>query len=219
MANPVIATVQSVTAPITVRDEGGVLRQVNAGDPLRLGDVVLIENGQSANLQMKDGSVVTLTGAKETLISNDLMAATASSADEAAISEASLDQLINDVRDQVATSTPEADQILAALQGNGTLDNLLEETAAGLTVEDEGEGHSFVLLDRIDEQVELALTTTTPFNASEEQEPIEGVQQASLTLATESDDGSNIAQFTDNFVNGVSAITGMVRFRPAVQAV
>ena len=207
MANPVIATVQSVTAPITVRDEDGALRQLNAGDSLRLGDVVLTENGQSANLRMTDGSVVTLTGAKETLISNDLMAATASSADEAAISEASLNQLINDVRDQVATSTPEADQILAALQGDGALDNLLEETAAGLTGEGEGEGHSFVLLDRIDEQVELALTTTTPFNASEEQEPIEGVQQASLTLATESDDGSNIAQFTDNFVNGVSYST------------
>ena len=45
MANPVIATVQSVTAPITVRDEDGALRQLNAGDSLRLGDVVLTENG------------------------------------------------------------------------------------------------------------------------------------------------------------------------------
>ena len=207
MANPVIATVQSVTAPISVRDEAGSLRQLSVGDQLRLGDLVLTESGQAANLLMTDGTVVTLTGAKETLVSNDLMATTASSAQEAAISEASLDQLINEVRDQVATNTPEADQILAALQGDGTLDNLLEETAAGLTGEGEGEGHSFVILDRIDEQIELALTTTTPFIVTEEQEPFEGVQSASFNLTTESDVAPNIAQFTDNFVNGVSYTT------------
>ncbi|NRP60118.1 retention module-containing protein [Marinobacterium sp. xm-d-564] len=207
MANPVIATVQSVTAPITVRDESGALRQVNTGDQLRLGDVALTENGQTATLQMTDGTVVTLSGAKETLLSYDLMATTASSADEAAISESSLDQLINDVRDQVATNTPEVDQILAALQGDGTIDNLLEETAAGLTGEGEGEGHSFIILDRIDEQIELALTTTTPFIVTEEQVPFEGVQRASFNLPSESDVAPNIAQFTDNFVNGVSYTT------------
>ncbi|NRP36541.1 Poly(beta-D-mannuronate) C5 epimerase 5 [Marinobacterium sp. xm-d-579] len=207
MANPVIATVQSVTAPISVRDEAGSLRQLSVGDQLRLGDLVLTESGQAANLLMTDGTVVTLTGAKETLVSNDLMATTASSAEEAVISEASLDQLINEVRDQVATNTPEADQILAALQGDGPLDDLLEETAAGLTGEGEGEGHSFVILDRIDEQIELALTTTTPFIVTEEQEPFEGVQSASFNLTTESDVAPNIAQFTDNFVNGVSYTT------------
>ena len=187
MANPIIATVQSVSAPITVRDETGVLRQVTTGDQLRLGEVVLTENGQAANILMKDGTAVMLSGAKETLISNDLMVETATAADEAAISEASLDQLINEISDQVTTNTPDANQILAALQGDGTLDNLLEETAAGLTGEGEGEGHSFVILDRVDEQIDLALTTTAPFIAAQEQEPFEGVQTAILNLSGESE--------------------------------
>ncbi|NRQ24257.1 S-layer family protein [Marinobacterium sp. xm-m-312] len=194
MANPVIATVQSVTAPITVRDEAGALRQVTTGDQLRLGEVVLTENGQSANILMTDGTAATLTGAKETLISNDLMSETASTAGEAAISEASLDQLINEISDQVTTNTPEAEQILAALQGEGTLDDVLEETAAGLTGEGEGEGHSFVILDRVDEQIDLALTTTTPFIAAEDQEPFEGVQIASLNL----DANAPVAEAVEN---------------------
>jgi len=209
MANSVIATVQTMTDSITVRDETGVLRQVTTGDQLRLGDVVLTENGQSIDLLMTDGTTVTLTGAKETLISNDLTAATASTTDEAAISETSLDQLINEISEQVTTNTPEAEQILAALQGDGTLDEVLEETAAGLTGESEGEGHSFVILDRVDEQIDLALTTTAPFIAAEDQEPFEGIQNNAPTVtavtstATEDDASYTVNLLTESAAQDV----------------
>src|SRR5210317_693420 len=153
MASQAIATVAAVLGTAFARNENGELRQIKAGDVIYEREVLVTPDGSSVELSMMDGSPLVVSGVNETLLTPDVVAELAANAQESAANQDTLDELIAGIRG--FDSPSEEDQILQALEGDGTLDGILEETAAGLDGGDQGEGHSFVMLDRVVEEIAI----------------------------------------------------------------
>jgi VCBS repeat-containing protein len=174
MANQPIATVAAISGTAFARNELGELREIKAGDIILEGEVLVTPDGSSVELSLMDGSPLVVSGVEETMVTPDVISALAATAQDVATEAESLDNLIAGIR---GLDTPnEQDQILQALEGDGTLDGLLEETAAGLAGGGEGEGHSFVILDRVVETVTFDESLPTEGAVTADQQAIENQQ-------------------------------------------
>ncbi|HSG60060.1 MAG TPA: retention module-containing protein, partial [Pseudomonadales bacterium] len=193
MASQAIATVAAVLGTAFARNENGELREIKAGDVIYEGEVLVTPDGSSVELSMMDGSPLVVSGVQETLLTPDVVAELAATAQEAAANQETLDELISGIR---GLDTPsEEEQILQALEGDGNLDDLLEETAAGLSGGGQTEGHSFVLLDRVNEEVAFDGTGVTDGNladttATQENDVNLPPQVANVNLGEIEEDGS-----------------------------
>ncbi|MDA8752764.1 retention module-containing protein, partial [Halieaceae bacterium] len=136
MANVAIATVVAVIGKGYARNADGELRELKPGDVLLEGETVVTPDGSSVELSMSDGSPLVIADMPEMTLTADLLADTASTRDESEITDESVDAL------------------LAALEGDGDLGDVLEATAAGLGggTGGPGGGSTFIRLGRIVEE-------------------------------------------------------------------
>ena len=139
MAQESSATVTAITGRAMARNSDGELRVLRVGDTLREGESVVTPDGGSVELALADGSPLGIAGATEMAITGDLLAETAVGADESAMQ----DQTVQ--------------QVLTALDSGEDLGNVLPATAAGESGQNSGsglggEGHSYVRLSRITEE-------------------------------------------------------------------
>ncbi|MFC0348983.1 retention module-containing protein, partial [Undibacterium danionis] len=104
-----------------------------------------------------------------------------------------------------------AQNIANAVVGENSLDKLLEETAAGLTGGDVGEGNSFVRLDRIAESVTPAsndaapLISSTPSNFVNQAPPADATVEVTSVSSASATEGGAL-----NFVVQLSAPSNQV---------
>ena len=151
-----IATVTALQGEVFARNADGELRALQLGDALYEGEVLVPAQGGSAELTLSDGSQLVFNQPTETSLTNDLLADRASGADESAVEDNTVAAL------------------LEAIENGEDLNEALEATAAGLGGGSTGEGHDFVRLARIEEDitpVEFESGTTsdtdTPFLEAE----------------------------------------------------
>src|SRR5690606_35319856 len=131
MSNPV-ATVLVSTGEVWARSPDGQLRLLSKDSPVFAEDVIVTASGARVELDFNDNQPVTIGAEQEVAMSRDLWLETATSTDEAALDQETL-------------------EALAALELGGDLLEHLEDTAAGTAVN--GGGISFVQLARIIEEV------------------------------------------------------------------
>lgn len=141
MATPIpVARVSAISGEVFARDQDGVSRPLHAGDFIFDNEVVVTGENASVDLANMDGQPFNL-GAHETLTMDaEVLAQDESNAGDSA----------------VQVSGDEFSRIVAALNEGQSLDNLLEETAAGVAAAggDAGGGPTFVRLLRITESVD-----------------------------------------------------------------
>ncbi|QID17096.1 retention module-containing protein [Nitrogeniibacter mangrovi] len=132
-----IATVVAVTGEAYVRNAEGDLRQLQPGDALHEGEVVVTRNGGEVELATSDGQVLDIQPNETVAMTPDLSETTRPAAEDSVLGNATIDQVIQ------------------TLEGDGTLDAVIEAPAAGLGgAGGGGEGNSFVRLARITESVD-----------------------------------------------------------------
>ncbi|AYH42204.1 hypothetical protein CDA09_02180 [Azoarcus sp. DN11] len=124
----------AVTGKAFARDLDGNLRPLKAGDTLLENEVVITMAGGHVELSMSDGAPMAITEDQTVTLTADVSATTRPTAEDAHVSQATVDQVIQ------------------ALEQGDNLDNL-EAPAAGLAGGGGGEGNSFVRLLRITEGV------------------------------------------------------------------
>ncbi len=127
-----IATVEAVTGEVYVRNSEGQMRLLKSGDQLFQGDVVIPANGGSVDLDLADGNPMKLDQPVEVTMTQEMLSDEYLAAQQSAISD-----------DSVAT-------VLAALETGQDLSAVLPEPAGG---ESQDEGHNFVRLLRIVEEL------------------------------------------------------------------
>ena len=132
-----IATVVAVTGKAYARNADGELREIRPGDVLMEGETVVTPDGATVELSLSDGSPLVVADVPELSLTPDLVADTAPGADESAIQDETVEQ------------------VLAALESGEDLSNVLDATAAGPSASGPGgEGHSFIRLGRIVEETD-----------------------------------------------------------------
>ncbi len=161
MAGIAIANVVAITGTAFARNAEGELRELQPGDVLLEGETLITPEGSQVELQMTDGTPLLVADLPEMAITADLMASTAPTATEGAIEADTVESIAQTLQDggdldallddTAAGETSDIDAILQALEGDGDILDGQEETAAGLGGGGQGEGHDFVLLDRIEE--------------------------------------------------------------------
>ena len=130
-----IATVASVMGTAYARNADGELREIQPGDQLLEGETVVTPDGSVVELTMSDGTPLMVADMPEMTLTQDLMAETATTREEA------------EITDETALA------VLEALEGEGDLGDVLEATAAGLGgAGGPGGGSSFIRLGRIAEE-------------------------------------------------------------------
>ncbi|MGQ0620362.1 MAG: retention module-containing protein [Panacagrimonas sp.] len=143
MAGEIIGKVQSLQGIVEVRGANGKMRLLAVGDELREGDTVMTTGGGGKLvIQLADGGVVSIGSGQTVAMTSELSASRFPDADEAQL--ASVDKVIQAIRDD-----------------NSDLDKLLEPTAAGPAGARGDEGHTFVQLLRIVENVDSVRGPTT----------------------------------------------------------
>ena len=132
MADIAIANVVAVIGKAYARNADGELREIKPGDVLLEGETVVAPDGSRVELELTDGNPFVISDVEEMAITRDLMAETASSADETVVEDESVEA------------------ILAALESGEDLGDVLQATAAGGAAGGAGgEGSSFIRLGRI----------------------------------------------------------------------
>ncbi|WP_370277737.1 retention module-containing protein [Pontibacterium sp.] len=129
-----IATVSAVTGEVTVRDSDGRLRQLEVGDQLMEGDVILPSSTGSVDLVMADGTPMSFDDPVEVTLTREMLT----------------DQTV--LAEEESISDPSVAAVLSALEAGQDPTQVLPAPAAGAGAADEG--HSFVRLARIVESVE-----------------------------------------------------------------
>ena len=139
MAAPLpVARVSAVQGQAYAKGEDGALRPLRAGDFVYAGEIVVTGAASSVDLAAMDGQPFHL-GANEGMTMDAEVAA----------------QVAPDAADSaVKVSGDEFSRIVTALRQGQSLDDLLEETAAGAAPGDAGGGPTFVRLLRISESVD-----------------------------------------------------------------
>ena len=198
MAKEALATVTSISGRAQARNTDGELRELRVGDELRAGETVVTPDGGTVALSLSDGSPLTVDGVAEMAITPDLVAETAAGADESAVEDETVQQ------------------VLVALESGEDLGDILPPTAAGSEAASglEGEGHSWVRLGRIlldtDEFTGIAGSAAQEAEAvlDENLIPVDAVDDAATTeegvpviIDVQSNDdfqlGSNVIGVTD----------------------
>jgi VCBS repeat-containing protein len=126
-----VATVSFLQGQAWAKSPDGSLRPLSVGSPLMADEILVTAEGARVELDTGDGQLLALQGGQEVAMSRDLHAATATTADEAFLSDASIQEA------------------LTILEQGGDLTTDLEETVAGNNGVGAGDGHGFVQLARI----------------------------------------------------------------------
>ena len=133
----VIGKVASIQGVAFAKSQDGTLRQLKLGDPVFEGEVIQTEMGAHVELQLNDGSFYALRDQESVTVDGMLF-----------------DNQKADPKDgALFASSADTDQIAKAIAEGNSLDELLEETAAGATTGGGNDGHSFVRLLRISEAI------------------------------------------------------------------
>ncbi|MBT0962439.1 retention module-containing protein, partial [Denitromonas iodatirespirans] len=135
-SNQPIATVVAVIGYAYARNAEGELRVLKPGDALYEGEVVITRDGGKVELATSDGQLLDVQPNETVAITADLSDTTRPTPQEAAVGDATIDQVIQ------------------AINQGGDIDDALEAPAAGLAGGAGGEGNSFVRLLRITEGVD-----------------------------------------------------------------
>ncbi|MHA7815980.1 MAG: retention module-containing protein, partial [Pseudohaliea sp.] len=196
MATAVIATVTAIEGTAYARSAEGELRELRVGDELRQGETLVTPEGSSVELESAEGEAMVVAQAEELAISADMLTRLAASADEAAVREATLDEVI------------------AALDGDGDLSEVLDAPAAGGDAGTNA-GSSFIRLARISEETPefSGLRDASGADASafvEQGEPIIGADLRPDEATTPEEQPVTIPVLdNDDFVEGaiVSAVS------------
>jgi len=127
-----IARVVAVTGEVYVRNENGEMRLLTPDSVIYPGERIVADPGESVELAMANGQSMLVDSQTPLTFSNDMLPETADNAQDAAVDDGSIDEL------------------LRALESGEEIDDLLEAPAAGSGGD---EGHSFVVLERIVESI------------------------------------------------------------------
>jgi VCBS repeat-containing protein len=172
MAAPLpVARVSAVQGQAHAKGADGLLRPLHAGDFVYAGEIVVTGAASSVDLAAMDGQPFHL-GANEGMTMDAEVAA----------------QVAPDAADSaVKVSGDEFSRIVTALSQGRSLDDLLEETAAGGASGDAGGGPTFVRLLRISESVEPLSFTYETARAAATDDPLSGGLGAALSTVAEND--------------------------------
>ena len=136
---PPVARVSAVQGKAFARDENGGMRPLQVGDPIFEGDVLVTAAGARVDLVTADGQKLNMSANEVMTIDAEVASAVKPDAADSALLAAGND----------------ADTVIQAINQGGSLDALLEETAAGAAAGGgAGGGPSFVRLLRITEGVD-----------------------------------------------------------------
>ncbi|NTV96441.1 MAG: retention module-containing protein, partial [Thiobacillus sp.] len=141
-ADNLVATVTAIHGTAYSRDSAGNLRKLQTGDALKDGEVVIASSGSLVDLAYPNGDTMMLKQGVHRIIASALPEDSAG--DGIAIGTTDMGQQAN---------VAGIDQIIQAIEQGKPIDALLEATAAGLGAGGDQEGHSFVRLSRIAEDV------------------------------------------------------------------
>ena len=128
-----IATVSAVTGDAYVRDSDGQLRLLEVGDQLKEGDVLLPSSAGNVELMMADGTSLSFGDPVEITLTREMLT----------------DQTV--IAEEESITDPSVAAVLSALEAGQDPSQVLPAPAAGAAGD---EGHSFVRLARIIENVE-----------------------------------------------------------------
>mgnify|MGYP000247609416 CR=1 FL=1 len=128
-----IATVSAVTGDAYVRDSDGQLRLLEVGDQLKEGEVILPSSAGSVELIMADGTSLSFGDPVEITLTREMLT----------------DQTV--IAEEESITDPSVAAVLSALEAGQDPSQVLPAPAAGAAGD---EGHSFVRLARIIENVE-----------------------------------------------------------------
>jgi T1SS-143 domain-containing protein len=175
MANAakIVGKVVALSGEVFVRSPDGQQRALKLGDVVRENEVVITSAGASVELAFESGHSYVLRQGETLTLDTSVFAPAQVKTTDAALLNNGNDQTIN-----------------KAILGKNSLDELLEETAAGNAGGGEpGDGNSFVRLDRIAENVTpLSFTGTTTVRTVEttlQASPVEDkVEVASVSNAS-----------------------------------
>ncbi|PLW83789.1 hypothetical protein CWI75_00005, partial [Kineobactrum sediminis] len=156
MADTAIATVVAITGTAYARSANGELRQIKPGDVLLEGETVVTPNGGSVELSLADGNPFEISGVPEMTLTRDIVAERAAGREESAVEDETVEAL------------------LAALEGDGDIGDVLDATAAGGQEGGGGEGSSFVRLGRVVEETDEFSTLTAETSAAETTQVVDG---------------------------------------------
>ncbi|WP_024301442.1 Ig-like domain-containing protein [Pseudogulbenkiania sp. MAI-1] len=163
--------VLAVHGIVKVIDASGHERVLKAGDVIRPGERVVLQDGASLSLERAGGEVVAVDGPRELTLTEETIVPQAIDKTEAAI----------------AKLEPEAQRVLAALEAGQDPLEQLEPAAAGLTgAGSEESGSSFIRLARVSESL------VAPDIVSET------VDNTTVNSVTSADDANTAAATTAN---------------------
>ena len=131
----IIATVLSVTGTVYARATDGSMRTVKPGDVLTEGELIVAQPGSSAELVTVDGEVLPLAAGVELALTSEMIQSGYRA-------------------EQAASTDDDVNAVLEALADGRDINTALEETAAGLAGGGDAEGHSYIILARIAEQLD-----------------------------------------------------------------
>ncbi|KYC29023.1 hypothetical protein ACY05_00005, partial [Sterolibacterium denitrificans] len=143
MATTTIATATSIKGTVFVRDAQGNERVLHQGDVINAESKLVVTAGGRASLKFANGEVLVF-GPGDHMVGANMQPADAFAAapgDVAGMAEGLL------------TADAAAARIAQAIRQGQDIDGLLEETAAGAAGGGASEGHGFVRLDRISEEL------------------------------------------------------------------
>ncbi|UUZ55159.1 retention module-containing protein [Massilia sp. H-1] len=135
-AGNIIGNVTVLVGHATVRSTDGSVRTLQLGDAIHEGDVIVTEDGGKVEIAFNDGHSYILGGNETLTVDAQVYAPAATATHDAALLPATGEL---------------ADVTQAIISGKGSLDELLEETAASLSGGGDDNGSSFVELLRITE--------------------------------------------------------------------
>ncbi len=137
-ANTPVAHVSAIQGTAFAKSEDGKMRQLKVGDPLFEGEILVAPPGSQVDLAMADGRQIALRDNEALTLDTEVVGdAKADAADSALLA-------VGD----------EAQRIIQSINEGGSLDELLEETAAGEAAGGSDGGSTFVRLLRISESVD-----------------------------------------------------------------
>ncbi|SHH06626.1 VCBS domain-containing protein [Massilia sp. CF038] len=145
-AGNIIGKVTLLAGEATVRSPDGSIRTLQLGDAVYEGDVITTSEGGKVEIAFEQGRSYVIGGNETLTLDAQVYAPGATETHDAALLPATGEL---------------ADVTQAIISGNGSLDALLEETAAGLSGGGDDNGSSFVELLRIAESTTPVENTTT----------------------------------------------------------
>jgi len=161
-AGNIIGKVTALSGKATARSTDGSVHTLQVGDAIREGDLITTDEGGKVEIAFNEGRSYTIGGNETLTVDAQVYAPGATETHDAALLPATGDL---------------AGVTQAIISGNGSLDELLDETAAGLAGGGDDNGSSFVELLRITEATTPG-DLNTPTADSDVRRPLETVNGA-----------------------------------------